>query len=905
MSDPAKISNSGQVPTLSSLLVPDLQLSRLIGYNPPADIKSWSFDARNQTSVDYPAEKRIQDLFEEQVEQSPGAVAAVFGDQQITYRELDRKANQLARFLLARGVQPEDRIGISLERSLTIFVALLGVLKAGCTYVPLDPFYPANRLRFAASDAKIAFILTQESLRAIVSEFGAPILAVDTEWPAIAAHPADPLRLDFSSENLAYVIYTSGSTGRPKGVMVRHRNVMNLFTAMDQHLLLETPGVWLAVTSISFDISVLELFWTLARGFRVILQDSAFYGPVFDGASAHAGLSLHEQILRHKVTHLQCTPSLARMIVSSAAGQRALGTIQKLLVGGEAFPMTLAKELFKAGPKEIWNMYGPTETTVWSTMQKLHKEDSVISIGRPIANTWILVLDEEQKPVSAGVPGELYIGGAGVARGYLNDPTLTAQRFIPADSFGFDSLCYRTGDLVRSLPDGSLEFLGRLDHQVKIRGHRVELGEIEAALSQHPSVREVLVVAVDDPHQEKTLVAYLTKSKAHVSQEELRRFLEPVLPSHMIPSGFVFLDAFPLTPNGKTDRAALPPIGSVNNPVAVSPADEIEARLADLWCYALGLNSIDVEADYFEMGGHSLMAVRLLCEINREFKTELPLGTLLDAPTIRKMAQIIRSVGVSAVYSALVPIQRTGAKPPLFCIGPLNGEVLLFRNLALELGQDQPMFGLQPFGLNRSASTLVPVEVIASHYIEQIKAMEVGRYSLLGYSFGGLVAVEMARQLSESGDFVPSVVLIDADYPAGCKAAESLPERLRRYKYHLRILLFGPNRLAHITGRLKERFVRTAYRTASVVDTPVSVLSKSIVDRQRMAADNYRARPYGGRVHLFKAESELPFFAGGPELGWKGILSDLVIYLVPGDHGTINTGNNLNILAQKLVSWLE
>jgi thioesterase domain-containing protein len=689
--------------------------------------------------------------------------------------------------------------------------------------------------------------------------------------------------------------------------MVSHRNVMNLFTAMDQHLTLEAPGVWLAVTSISFDISVLELLWTLARGFRVILQDSlsSASGPVFEGAATNDGYSLTDQILRHRVTHLQCTPSLARIIVSSPAGRQALGTIQKLLVGGEAFPISLAKELFKAGPKEIWNMYGPTETTVWSTMQKLRQDDEVISIGHPIANTWILVLDEVRKPVSIGVPGELYIGGAGVTRGYLDDPDLTSQRFIAAESLGQEGLCYRTGDLVRLRPDGSLEFLGRLDHQVKIRGHRVELGEVETALSRHASVGEVLAVAMDDPHQEKTLVAYIVKGNGDVSAAELRRFLEPNLPGHMIPSVFVFLDAFPLTPNRKIDRSALPPAWSVSNEVTVSPADEIEARLTDLWCYVLGLNSIDVDDDYFEMGGHSLMAVRLLCEINREFMTELPLGTLLTAPTIRKMSETIRSVGVSGVGSPVVPIQRAGSRPPLFCIGPLNGEVLLFRNLALALGRDQPMFGLQPFGLNRSASVLIPVEDIASYYIDQIKAMTDGPYSLLGYSFGGLVAVEIARQLSKSGGFVPTVVLIDAEYPAGCKAAERLADRLRRYRYHLKTVAFGPDRIGHISGRLRKHFVRTAYRTASVMDTPVPSLSKSIIERQGIAADNYRASPYDGRVYLFKAESEIPFFAGGPELGWKGILSNLVIYLVPGDHGTINTGHSLNILAQKLAAWLE
>jgi amino acid adenylation domain-containing protein len=902
LQDAAQALKSYTKPVTTSLLGIDIDLSRARRYNTAAPDKLRPFDTRNETVQDYPSQKRIHDLFEEQVERTPDAVAAVFLDQQITYRELDLKANQLARFLLERGVRPEDRIGIALERSVSMLSALLGVLKVGAAYVPLDPFYPASRLKHAVADAKVALILTQDHIRAAMSELRAETLAVDTEASAIAAQPTDPLGLSFSSENLAYVMYTSGSTGQPKGVMVRHRNVINLFTAMDQHLTLEMPGVWLAVTSISFDISVLELLWTLARGFRVILQPGVS-GAFLEG-SANDGYSLPEQILRHRVTHLQCTPSLARMIVSSPAGREALGSIQKLLIGGEAFPKSLANELFQAGPKEIWNMYGPTETTVWSTMQKLRREDKVMSIGFPIANTWVFVLDEERKPVPTGSAGELYIGGEGMASGYFNDPELTARRFVPAPELGQDRL-YRTGDLVRFLPDGSLEFLGRLDHQVKIRGHRVELGEVEHALSTHPGVREVVVAAVDDPHHEKNLVAYLTRGEVEVSAAELRRFVEPTLPAHMIPPRFVFLDAFPLTPNGKIDRAALPTVWSVDNPVAVSPADEIEARLADLWCYALGLNSIELDADYFEVGGHSLMAVRLLCEINREFKTELPLGTLLDAPTVRRMGETIRNVGVHGVGSSIVPIQRAGTKPPLFCIGPLNGEVLLFRNLALLLGQDQPMFGLQPFDMNRSTSKLISIEDLASHYIEQIKAMGIGPHSLLGYSFGGLVAVEMARQLSNCGSYVPAVVLIDAEYPAGCKAAESLPERLRRYKYHLRIVLFGPDRLAHIVGRLKERFVRTVYRTASVVDTPVPSLSKSIIDRQRIAADNYRARPYSGRVYLFKAESELPFFAGGPELGWNGILSDLVIYVVPGDHGTINTGNNLNILTQKLVSWLE
>ncbi len=860
--------------------------------------------------TDYPRHQRIHDLIERQVARTPGAIAAVCREQHISYGALDSRANQLARYLVELGIRPQDRIGINLRRSLDMLVALVAALKAGATYVPLDPFYPADRLKHAVEDSQVAVILTQASLRPSVSEFGAPIVAMDEDWAAVSAHSAEPLDLDFSSENLAYIIYTSGSTGTPKGVMVRHRNVMNFFTAMEQHLLVDIPGVWLAVASIAFDISILELLWTLAHGFRIILQEKNEVLPYFSRGTSNdqgeGGYTIPEQIIRHGVTHLQCTPSLARMIVDSPAGKASLGTLQKFLVGGEALPLSLANELHSAGPKELWNMYGPTETTVLSTLERLHPGDRVISIGRPIANTTILVLDENRSPTPAGVAGELYIGGDGVALGYLNRPDLTAERFIETPLLGAGEIVYRTGDLVRYLPDGRLEFLDRLDHQVKIRGHRIELGEVEAVVSQHPGVSGAIVAARDDANQAKTLVAYITKRAEDLSAADLRRYLETKLPSHMVPSSFVFLDAFPLTPNGKIDRNALPRVRLRSGPVIDSPADEIEARLLDIWCYALGLDSIDVNDDYFDLGGDSLTAVRLFVEINLQFDTQLSLGTLLHTPTVRKMAERIRSSGVRGVGSAIVPIQREGSKPPIFCIGPLNGEVLLFRKLALELGTDQPLFGLEPFGLNHSASALLRVDRIAAHYVEQMKAFGDERpYALLGYSFGGLVAVEMTRQLSRSGGFVPPVVLIDAAYLAGCKAGEQFPDRLRRYGFHLKKIAFGPDRVVHLRRRLKERYMRTAYRTSSAVGVPAPNLAKSIVDRQKVAAEEYRAEPYGGRVYLFKAELENEFFNGGPELGWKGILTDLVIQRVPGDHGTINTGNNLKILSKKLKTWLE
>ncbi len=865
--------------------------------------------------LEYSRGKRIHDLFEEQVGRSPDAIAVIFGDELVRYRNLDARANQLARFLLQLGTTPEDRIGICIRRSLDMLVAMLAVLKAGAAYVPLDPLHPVDRLKYVAADSNVGIILTEGHLRALVSTLGTRVVTLDTDSRAVDSQRTEPLRLDFSSDSLAYVMYTSGSTGRPKGVMVTHRNVVSFFGGMDQHLASDTPGVWLAITSISFDISILELLWTLARGFRIILQETN-YGLLISpsqstltagtGPRANPSYSIPEQIIRHGVTHMQCTPSLARIILNTPGGRPALATLEKLLIGGEALPASLAKELHDVGTKEIWNMYGPTETTIWSTMQKLHRDDTVISIGGPLANTSILVLDENQTPVPVGVPGELYIGGDGVARGYLNNVDLTAERFVEIPALAEGDIFYRTGDMVCYLPDGRLQFLGRLDNQVKIRGHRIELGEIEATLSQHHGVAEAIVSAVDDLHQERSLVAYLTPRNGDLPVAELREFLRSKLPPHMVPSFFVVLPAFPLTPNGKVDRFALPRVRSLDTDNAIAPADEVEARLADIWCKVLGLTSISVNDDYFELGGDSLAATYLVLEVNLQFNTELPLGTLLHAPTIRKMADSIRDFRGSSLRSAVVPIQPNGTKPRLFCIGPLNGEVLLFRKLAMELGPDQPLYGLEPFGLSRTASGLVRIESIAAYYIEQMKTLAADRpYSLLGYSFGGLVAVEMAQQLRTKGGFVPRVVLIDAGYPAGCKEKEQFQERLRRYTYHLGIFTFGPNRLHHLRSRLKIRSFRTAYRAASIVGAPSPTLAKTIVDKQQIASDNYRARPYPGRVYLFKAESGSQFLNGGPELGWKGILSDLVIHQVPGDHGTINTGNNLKILAQQLATWLE
>jgi amino acid adenylation domain-containing protein len=529
----------------------------------------------NQTHTEYPEGKCIHELFEEQVQRTPDQIALVHQHDQLTYRELNHRANQLAHELQLLGVGPEVRVGICLGRSLDLVIALYAVHKAGGAYVPMDPSYPAERLAFMLEDAEVRLLLTQQRIKEAIPGSRAEVLCVDVS-PADTSAETSPReaapnpKSAVTSDNLAYVMYTSGSTGKPKGVMVRHRNAANFFTGMDAAIG-RTPGTWLAVTSISFDISVLELFWTLTRGFKVVLHgdDGAVVPKASSGDKPDTGvapLTAADQIRRHQVTHLQCTPSLAAMMLEQPATREALREVKTFLFGGEPLPPSLVERIGSGG--QILNMYGPTETTVWSTVHRVTRSGGIF-IGRPIANTLIYILDRHLQPLPTGVPGELFIGGAGVVRGYLNRPELTAERFI-SNPFSDDPAgrIYRTGDLARYKSDGTIEFLGRLDHQVKVRGHRIELGEIEAALGQHAEVREnVVSVWQAGPNDTRLIGYFVANPGANPQPLELRRFLQKKLPDYMVPATFTKLEALPLTPNGKVDRKALP------SPAAAGPGD--------------------------------------------------------------------------------------------------------------------------------------------------------------------------------------------------------------------------------------------------------------------------------------------------------------------------------------------
>ncbi len=586
-------------------------------------VSEWN--ATDDTTLPEPTLHR---LFEAQVTQTPEAVAVEFEGRTLTYCELNRQANRLARHLRTLGVGPETLVGICVDRSPEMLVGLLGILKAGGVYIPLDPDFPKSRLAFMVEDSRIAVLFTQTDLRDAVGPHSAKIFCFDTDSGNLSNYDDENLDNPVTGENLAYILYTSGSTGKPKGVQISHLAICNFLHSMAKCPGLEASDILLAVTTLSFDIAGLELFLPLTAGARVAIvsRDVA--------TDAHR---LGDSIRNTKATVLQATPATWRMLIEAGTLPKGL----KILCGGEAMSPELAEQLTQHSDS-VWNMYGPTETTVWSTLEKVEPGEP-IRIGKPIANTQVYVLDRNRRLVPIGVPGELYIGGDGVARGYLNRPELTAEKFVD-DIFrlGSGARIYRTGDLARWRADGRLECLGRIDHQVKIRGFRIELGEIESVLLAQPGVRQAVVVAREDSPGDKRLVAYVVSTEgATLSTPELRAGLAAQLPDYMVPSAFVTLKVLPLTPNGKVDRLALPAPGadgaSESRPYT-PPSTPVEEMLCEIWCEILNVERIGIDDNFFQMGGHSLLATRVISRIRGTFDVDVPLRTLFQSPTVAEFS---------------------------------------------------------------------------------------------------------------------------------------------------------------------------------------------------------------------------------------------------------------------------
>jgi amino acid adenylation domain-containing protein len=829
----------------------------------------------NVTRREFPREKRVHELFEMQVQQQPAAEAVRFGDQAISYAQLNDRADALAAVLRGLGVGPDVLVGLCVERSFDLLVGVLGIFKAGGAYVPIDPAFPADRVAHMLEDSRAPILVTQRPLLATLPASAAHRICLDEPLPA-PRPPAGPTAAP-SATDLAYVLYTSGSTGLPKGVAVPHRAVVNFLNSMRREPGLKKDDVLLAVTTLSFDIAGLELHLPLTTGATLVLASRE---------EAADGVALLRAIERHKVTVLQATPATWRlMLAADWSGPPTL----KALCGGEAMPADLAGELI-AHCAELWNMYGPTETTIWSTCCRV-TDASEIHIGRPIDNTEIYIVDAHLQPLPVGLAGELLIGGEGLARGYLNRPELTAASFIP-HPFKPGQRLYRTGDLARYRSDSNIECLGRLDFQIKIRGFRIEPGEIENQLVAHPAVRQAVVVAREFKPGDLRLVAYLVaRSGLTADAADLRRHLRDALPEYMVPSAFVWLESLPLTANGKINRKALPAPGASTGggaEHAVAPRNPIEQRLRAIFEESLGSPVPSVTDSFFDLGGHSLLAVRVFAEIEREFGIRLPLARLFDSPTIAQLAVILsEKSGHDAQWASLVPIRTRTGKPALFLVHGAGGNILLYRELAEALGEDVSVYGFQSQGLDGLATPLTRIEDMATHYVRELRAFQpAGPYHLGGYCMGGSVAYEMARQLRRQGESVGLLALLDT-YNLSTIAQSGtrigwFSRRLQKANFHLgNLLRLGPGNLR---GYLSEklRMAREAARAAASLQlrrTRNALHSRSdtagaLVGLQELndaAAWQYVPQPYDGMVTIFRPQKNYDFMPD-PQLGWGKVV---------------------------------
>ncbi|HJW12147.1 MAG TPA: amino acid adenylation domain-containing protein, partial [Albitalea sp.] len=714
-------------------------------------MQSW-----NDTTSPYDRHASVHGLIAARAALRPADPALHMGRDSVSHGELDARANRLAQLLRSRGIGRGALVGLCVERSVAMVVAQLAVLKAGAAYVPLDPAYPANRLATMAEDAQLALLISESALQDRLEWPRERSLLLDIDAAAIARQPdaalAPDAALDARPEDPAYVIYTSGSTGKPKGVIVQHRAAVNFLASMAR-----TPGLTaadrlVAVTTLSFDIAVLELLLPLTVGAQVYL---ASRDETTDGQALRALLE------SSRATVMQATPATWRMLIDAGwQGTRGF----KALIGGEGLPSDLAHQLLER-VAELWNMYGPTETTVWSTCWKVEQIDSGISIGQPIANTQVHILDERGEPCPIGVPGEIYIGGDGVTLGYLNRPELTAERFVP-DPFNRapGARLYRTGDRGRWRHDGLLEHMGRLDFQVKVRGHRIELGEIESNLATHPQVARTVVIVREDRPGDVRLVAYVVARDAMPAAAELREHLRANQPEYSLPQHFVPLEAIPLLPNGKINRHALPApaddAAGADTPYD-APRNDAEAAMAEIWQQLLGIARVSVTANFFDLGGHSMLAMRLVAQVHKRFGKKLPLAALLERGSIR---QLVASLShTDAARNSLVLIRPGGTRPPVFLVHDGIGETLLYRSLAYCLDAGHAVYGLQPRSEDGYAMLHSRISEMAAYHVEKIRSVQPhGPYLLGGLCAGGVIAFEIARQLQARGETIAMVALLDA-----------------------------------------------------------------------------------------------------------------------------------------------
>ena len=876
----------------------------------------------NATITEYPRDSSIAALFEAQVVDTPDAIALTFGEQTLTYAELNRRANRVANTLKNRNFAPGAPIGICVERSPEMIIGLLAILKAGGAYLPLDAKYPAERLRYILEETQTPLVYVSPQTQFAIPD-DVPTLDLRDNSQFLSADESNPI-CAANGDSLAYILYTSGSTGQPKGVLIPQRGVVRLVKNTN-YVRLSPDETILQFAPLSFDASTFEIWGALLNGGTLALCPTA--NPSLSELGAF--------IQSAKITTLWLTAALfAQMIEAQVENLKG---VRQLLAGGDILPVSAVKLALESLPDcEIINGYGPTENTTFSCCHAVRADfDSSRStpIGRPVSNSQAYILDQNLNPVPIGIPGELYLGGDGLASGYLNNPNLTAEKFIPAPSslIPHPSSLYKTGDLARYRPDGAIEFLGRRDHQVKIRGYRIELGEIEAVLRHNPAVADA-VLCVQDENGDKRLLAYVTPKKGQtVESGELRDFLRAKLPDYMIPAQFAVLDALPLNANGKIDRCALPAPPSAaaakTERNANAPQTALQIQLLHLWERLIGVHPVHPEDNFFDLGGNSLTALRLFAEIKKTFQKDLPLATLLQAPTVAALAAVLQQEDDAMPSRSLVAIQTEGSKPPFFCIHGGGGHVLFYYDMARRLGDDQPFYGLQAQGMDDKSPRHTRLEEMATHYIREMQTVQPrGPYYLGGVSLGGVIAYEMAQQLQAQGERVALLALFEALHPDFPEMRSGVPGWAR--------LLFNLYRtVEHHAGSvwmlergkkwpyLREKAIKAREETweALVRDSKkikgrvyagtgktVPPALEEVQSHSYLAWMNYKPAPYSGPITLFRATNQPLGIVPDPTLGWKSLaLGGIEIHDVPGYHAAIVSEPRVRFLVEKLRPLLE
>ena len=869
-----------------------------------------------------------------QINESPISESSISKGQTLTYQQLNERANQLAHFLQRQNIGSGDLVAVQLSRSPNAIIAFLSILKLGAAYVPIDPTYPTDRRSYILKDSNAAALLTESNCLATGIEYEGICVQLDKAEEAIAQCSRSELAIDIAPEDLAYVIYTSGTTGKPKGVMIPHRGLANHAITMARAFELTTADRMLQFSSLSFDIIVEELYPTLISGGALVLRPDEISTSL---------TAFFEFIAAEKITILDLPTAFWHELVGdlarkSEAGENPLESSQSLLppdlrlviVGGEKASRAIyAQWVDLVGKFPRWlNTYGPTETTVTATLYDPVVENFDFSqelpIGRAIDNVTTYILNDALEPVKPGNQGELYIGGVGLANGYLNRSHKTAVSFIPnpfrasdSKATSLDARLYRTGDIVRQLPDGNLAFVDRADFQVKIRGFRIELNGIANCLEKHPLVQQQIVVARKLGSGGKRLVAYVVPTSSELKAAELQDFLKETLPSYAIPSTFVFLDKLPTNTHGKVDRNALPE-PKIAQENYTKPETALQKQLVGLWETVLSVKKVGIKDNFFELGGNSLKAVHLFSLVEAEFGQKVPLTALVKAPTPAHLASLIEqqeAAGDLSLWKTLVPLQPNGTKPPLFLLHAVGPSILTYQNLLPHLAEDQPVYALQAQGLDEKQPLLERMEQMATQYIQEIKTLQPqGPYHLVGHSFGGIMAFEMAQQLQRQGEQVGLLGVFDAPTPALCYC-QTPPLTYQLYIHTSNLINasgltqkwnYVARRAKPILQKLFNKGLAKTGFSTEAAEQPMPEIYRRIEEIDREALKRYAPQPYLGKMTLFRALEKDPRQFYDPHLGWRYLIEgELEIHDVPGHHMSLILEPQVAELGRKLQHCLD